>query len=190
LSHVVHAVDFIIFVFSSNPVNMLVSALLDPSTIIEMIQVILLSSVKFIFAFPLSFSYGFNYPQTIGLTTTGGILGVFVFYYLSSGIIKLYDYIKHHTKRTFLGKERHQKILAEKKKKSPFTRRNKFIVRIRGKFGMFGIVALTPTIISIPIGSFIIKKYYSSNRLILLYVCISVFIWSMIVSSFYFFKFV
>jgi hypothetical protein len=169
---------------------MFLLSLPDTSTIIEMIQVILLSSVKFIFAFPLSMGYGFNYPQTVGLTTMGGIMGVFVFYYLSSGIIKLYDYIKHHTKRTFLGKKRHQKLLAEKKKKSIFTRRNKFIIRLRGKFGMFGIVALTPTIISIPIGSFIIKKYYSSNRLILLYVCISVFIWSMIVSSLYFFKFV
>jgi hypothetical protein len=169
---------------------MLLLSLPDTNTIIEMLQVILLSSVKFIFAFPLSFGYGFNYPQTIGLTTTGGILGLLVFYYLSSGIIKLYEYIKHHTKKTFLGKKKHQKLIAEKKKKSAFTRRNKFIVRLRGKFGMFGIVALTPTIISIPIGSFIIKKYYSSNRLILLYVSISVFVWSVLVSSLYFFKFV
>jgi hypothetical protein len=50
------------------------------------------------------------------------------------------------------------------KGKKTFTRRNKFFVRIRRNYGMWGIVALTPIVLSIPVGAFLLRKYYGHRK--------------------------
>src|SRR5437016_540756 len=48
----------------------------------KILTLILWSSVKFLAAAPLALAYGFNYFQTLIITMTGGILGVFFFFYI------------------------------------------------------------------------------------------------------------
>ncbi len=155
---------------------------------LKIIQVVLLSTVKFLFAPPLSIAYGFNYWQTLLMTSTGGIAGVFLFFYLSKGIQKIFSLGVQRTRMAF-GMSPSAKDTGESQKKS-FTKRNKFLVRLRGRFGMIGIIVLTPTVISIPIGSFLASKYYGDKRLILVYLSVSVVAWSLLVSSLYFFHLV
>jgi hypothetical protein len=148
-----------------------------------------MSTVKFLFALPLSFKFGFGFGQTFIYTTLGGVLGVFIYYFLSRWIIRIYQtYFKYHVSKVVHAvfewfNHRH---IAEKlfpSRKRHFTRRNRMIVKIKRKWGFFGIILLTPILLSIPIGTFIITRYYRSEKNALLYLALSVAAWSLIISA-------
>ncbi|MEI6764782.1 MAG: hypothetical protein WCM76_04015 [Bacteroidota bacterium] len=165
--------------------------LLKSNLAYKLVQVVLMSGIKFIFAPPLSIESGLNYFQTIGATTAGGIAGIFFFYHLSGGIIRLYRIIRPKVKALFIVPEathENQQKHTNKRKKI-FTWKNKLIVKIRSKYGMAGIVILTPILLSIPIGAFLANKYYSRNKNILLYLSASIIFWSFSISTIYFFTF-
>lgn len=158
--------------------------------IFKLIQVVIISGVKFIFAPFISIGYGFNYFQTVIFTTLGGIAGIFFFYYLSRWMIGLYFKICPLV-ITYFGGEEAKQALKESQCRKPnrkkFTRKNKTIVNIRGKYGLIGIILLTPVLLSIPIGAFLAQKYYSKKSHILVYLSLSVIMWSFFISSLYFF---
>jgi hypothetical protein len=143
------------------------------------------SSIKFLFAPALSFSLGLNFIQTLLSTTAGGIVGVVVFFFLSRWILLLYAryfvYYFHLTKTRVYGF-----LNIRMPKFTPpriFTRRNRLIIKIVRKYGLFGIVAITPVLLSIPVGTFLATRYYSSNRYLLVYLSGSVLFWSLFMSS-------
>jgi hypothetical protein len=55
-----------------------------------------------------------------------------------------------------------------------FSRRNRMIVGLRSKFGLAGMIILSPVILSIPIGAFLLNKYYSKHRLAKPYMVLSI----------------
>jgi hypothetical protein len=61
--------------------------------IFKLLQVLIVSGIKFLFAPLVSIGYGFNYIQTALITALGGILGILFFYFLSKWIIA--QYIKY-----------------------------------------------------------------------------------------------
>ncbi|NOX47468.1 MAG: hypothetical protein GXO89_10890, partial [Chlorobi bacterium] len=141
--------------------------------VFKLLQILVLSGVKFIFAPLISIGYGFNYFQTVIITTIGGIFGFLFFYYLSRWIIQQYNRLCPIVFSYFTGNtiERAKQILncGETKKKKAFSRRNRKIVSIRKKYGFAGIVLLTPVLLSIPIGAFLAQKYYSKRSNVLVY---------------------
>lgn len=157
--------------------------------IFKLIQVILISGVKFLFAPFVAIGYGFTYFQTVVFTTVGGIAGLFFFYYFSRWLIKLYFFICPVVISYFGGEEArkvYEQGQCRKKDKKKFTRKNKTIINIRNRYGLFGIILLTPVLLSIPIGAFLAQKYYSKKSHILFYLSLSVLMWSFFISSFYF----
>jgi hypothetical protein len=163
--------------------------LLSGINIFELIQVVIISGVKFLFAPFVSIGYGFNYLQTVLLTTVGGIAGLLFFYYLSRWMMRIYFRICPVVVSYFGGEEARkalQESQCRKPDKKKFTRKNKTIVNIRKKYGLFGIILLTPVLLSIPIGAFLAQKYYSKKSHILVYLSLSVIMWSFFISSFYF----
>lgn len=158
----------------------------------KLIEVVVISGVKFLIAPFISFQLGYNYLQTIIITTIGGIVGVFFFYYLSNGLLKLFRRTWPKIKKYFSGRHLHSKTIAVEKVKSRiksrkyFSRKNKFIVMTKRKYGLWGIAALTPVLLSIPLGTFLANKYYRNKKSVLLSLTISVLCWSIIMSSFYF----
>ena len=58
--------------------------------IFKLLQVLVVSGIKFLFAPFISIGYGFNYIQTALTTALGGILGILFFYFLSKWIIAQY----------------------------------------------------------------------------------------------------
>jgi hypothetical protein len=158
----------------------------------KVIEVGIISGVKFLFAPFLSFQLGYNYLQTIIITTIGGILGVFFFYFLSNALLKLFRKIWPWIKSFFASSHPKVSTLPVKKNNAPeksrknFSRKNKFIVMTRRKYGLWGIAALTPTLLSIPLGTFLANKYYRNKKSVLFSLAISVICWSIIMSSFYF----
>jgi hypothetical protein len=157
--------------------------------VFKLLQVLIVSGIKFLFAPFISIGYGFNYIQTALTTAVGGILGIIFFYYVSRWIIAqyykyspaIYSYFSNE-KIELSQQGLVQEIIARKK----FTRKNKLIINIRNKYGFFGIIIFTPVLLSIPLGAFLAQKYYSRRSHTLIYLSISVVLWSFFISSVFF----
>ena len=158
----------------------------------KLIQVILISGIKFLFAPLLAIGYGFGYFETVIITAAGGITGIVFFYHLSKWILNQYFKFCPIIIGYFGGSEAtrkwHEANRCKKKKSKVFTRRNKFIVNIRNKYGLLGIVILTPVLLSIPIVAFLAQKYYAKKSNILVYMSLSVVVWSFFLSGFFFLR--
>jgi hypothetical protein len=159
-------------------------------TLFKFIQVLILSAIKFLLAPPLSFKLGFTFFQTVLTTTIGGILGVIFFFYISEILLRLFRKAWPHIKNYFIKQKDIQlfpviEVKANSKNKKMFSRKNKFIVLARRKYGLWGIAVLTPVLLSIPLGTFLANKYYKNKKSVLLHLALSVVCWSIIMSSIY-----
>lgn len=155
------------------------------SGFLKILIVFAVSSIKFFIAPALSFSMGLNFLQTFLSTTSGGITGVVIFFFLSRWLLLLYAkyfvFYMHRIKKYIYGLlklEAPAEIPARR-----FTKRNRIIIKVVRKYGLTGIVVLTPVILSIPIGTFLATRYYASNRYLLVYLISSVLFWSLLMSS-------
>ncbi|MFN8396770.1 MAG: hypothetical protein U0176_19245 [Bacteroidia bacterium] len=110
---------------------------------------------------PLAAGYGFSYWEVAIYTAIGGIIGVGFFLLLASSF--------QHTLR---------KWFPRKKKKKVFSRKNRFIVRVKKSFGLAGIAFLTPWFLSVPIGTFISFGIYKNRKKVFLYQSASIILWS------------
>lgn len=162
---------------------------LKAGSFFKLIEVLILSGVKFLLAPPLSFKLGFSFFQTVLVTTIGGLLGIIFFFYLSEILLRLFKKIWPYIKTFFNSSEiKPQPIRIKSKSEKPkknFSRKNKFIVKTRRKYGLWGIAALTPILLSIPLGTFLANKYYSNKKSVLFSLAVSVVCWSLIMSSIY-----
>ena len=139
------------------------------------LTVIFFSSWKFAATFPFAvLVLKMSFLETIIYTNIGAILGILVFALASKGIIKLVDYIK--TKMDREGKKKPKKI---------FTKRNRRIIVIKRKYGLPGIVILTPVLLSIPIGTFLVTKYYGDNKKSYVYLMFGHVVWSVVYTFIY-----
>ena len=139
--------------------------------LLQVIFILILSATKFLTAPITSLNIGFNYLQTLIITTMGGILGVIAFYYLSNGIAFLFFKIASKFRK------------GEPSPKKVFTWKNKMIVKTVRKYGLLGIAIITPVLLSIPLGTFIAARYFHDQTQVLKYLCSSVVFWSVILSS-------
>ncbi len=141
---------------------------------LEIISVFLLSTVKFVFGgVPLALGLGFSFFEAVVVTSLGGFTGVLAFVTLSDTIIKKFKERKH--------KKEEVKVVARKK---IFSKKNRFIIHVKHRFGLVGIAALTPLIFSMPIGCFLATRYFKNKQRVIIYMFASVLFWSVAVSSF------
>ncbi len=157
----------------------------------KLFLVLIISGVKFVFAPPFAlYDARYNFIETFLSTTIGGLLGVIFFFYLSEIILDLFKKVWPVIRSYFF---RHdvtpvhetKKIVSDASRKKQFSRKNKFIVNTRRKYGLWGIAILTPILLSIPLGTFLASKYFKNKKSILLSLAISVVCWSLIMTSFY-----
>jgi hypothetical protein len=156
---------------------------------IKVIQVFLLATVKYVITFPYALLIGLDFQQTLIAVTLGGIAGFFFFYHLSGFASK---WIHHH--KPFLRKHipfpirvKYRQLKAWRKRltgERVFSKRNRFIASFRAKFGLIGIVILSPVILSIPIGAFLLNKYYSKHKLAKPYMVLSIVSWTAVFVAF------
>jgi hypothetical protein len=162
---------------------------------------IAISSVKFIGG-PIVYwrtqKYGeidLDFWMTNICIIAGGMLGVSLIIYLSDHIIPAYRSIKKFVKKHYHSKtqifanptadidqpvEIHYAYHERKdRKRKVFTPRNRRIIKLWKKFGLIGIAALTPVLFSIPIGTFIITRLEHNHNKIMIYMFISISIWSL-----------
>lgn len=141
---------------------------------------ILFSAVKFAMTFPVAIlQFQFSFIETILWTNVGGMVGIYFFAYLSGKLINWWQ-------RTFRPSSSKATTNGQKEKRI-FTRRNRRIVRIKHKYGLIGIAFSTPFLLSIPVGVFLVVRYYRHARSRFLYLIISNLFWSVIYTGFYMF---
>ncbi len=147
---------------------------------VQILIIILFSSFKFAATFPLVIvQFEFSFAETILWTNVGGIAGIYFFAFLSEKMIDWW-------KRTF--RRANRKILEDEQQvKKIFTRKNRRIVRIKQKYGLFGIALITPFLLSIPVGVFLMVRYYYTSKTKFLYLIGSNLLWSIIYTGFYMF---
>ncbi len=161
----------------------------------KIVQVILLSSVKFLAGPAFAYynkQHEFTLLESVVYCIIGGMLGVVVFSYLSKPFFKL----EHWLFRKFRRWRQKPRIFSKPKvdldgnfivnyeyvdkdeKRKVFTKKNRRIVQIWKKYGLMGIAIVTPIFLSIPIGTIIANSLEERKKKILLYMFFSILFWS------------
>lgn len=143
-------------------------------TILEVTLILFTSMVKFAFSPLLALSLGYDLLQTMVITGIGGCLGVTVFFLGSGWILGWME--DRRAKAILSGRRRSRRT---------FTRTNKFIVKVKRNQGLRGLAALTPVIISIPIGTILAARYFRNDKRTLPILFSSVLFWDIVLSSFW-----
>lgn len=157
--------------------------------ILKQLGILIISAVKFLVAAPTSYLFGYSYIETMLNTTIGGWIGVLFFYYTGRYIFSRFPSWKRRMRSIYhniTGVPLQRRIILNRNNEAHrvFTRRNRFIVMIRSRFGFPGLIILTPVLLSIPIGTFLVVRYYSSRRGLLGWLSLSVLAWSVVISTF------
>jgi hypothetical protein len=146
-----------------------------------------ISSVKFIFAFPLALKYHFEFYITLFITILGGITGVLFFAFISAEILIFYTWFIHNFLHRYPRFRRFAKKIKDairkkypKKEKKIFSKKSKWFVRIKQNYGLAGIAFLTPFLLSIPLGTFLAIRFYSRSNYTLLYLILGVIFWAIV----------
>ncbi len=111
------------------------------------------------------YAFDYNYLQCILTSCAGAIFSTIVFTYLSDGIIKWWNKLK-------------DKWITKKDPKKHFTKSNRRIIKIKNRFGLVGIAALTPIILSIPLGAFLAERFFKDKKKVIIYISIATVFWS------------
>lgn len=130
--------------------------------------------------FPVAIiQFRFNFFETLLWTNVGGIVGIYFFAFLSDKLISWWN-------RTFRNSRKRiqQEQTSEKK---VFTKKNRRIIRIKQQYGLIGIAVTTPFLLSIPVGTFLVVRYYHSVKSRFLYLIASNLLWSVIYAVFFLF---
>ena len=150
--------------WKSLPINM---------AIFEILAILLLSSVKFLFAPSAAVAAGYGFLKTIIITFSGGSCGILFFYYLGGWAVNKISCMISGSKNQNFNAVQNKRI---------FTKKNKWIVKIKSKFGLAGLSIITPGIISIPVGAILAAKYFKKNPNTIAYLVASVFLWSLLLT--------
>ena len=141
----------------------------------EELIVIASSTWKFAATFPVAiYIFKMSFFETILYTNIGGLLGIIVFAFISKSSIKIINSL--WPKRSD----------SSKRPKKIFTKRNKRLIFLKNKFGLPGIIILSPVILSIPIGVLLVTKYYRHKKINYLYLLAGQLLWSIVFTTMYF----
>lgn len=151
--------------------------------IFKIIQVFLLASVKYVMTFPYAVLIGLGFYHTIIAVTLGGIAGFFFFYHLSGFAIRRFLHLKTWFWQITppVLRKYYRKIIVWRKDytgERVFSKRNRLIVKFRKRFGLPGIIILSPIILSLPLGAFLLNKYYPKEKLVMPYMILSIVSWT------------
>lgn len=145
---------------------------MDAATFSKIITVFFLSSVKFLWAPGTSMVAGFTFIETVIITTAGGVFGITLFYFFGKWVVAKMEMLKNKTGMR----------ATNQKNRNIFNKRNRRLIKFKSSFGLIGLVIVTPTILSIPIGCILAAKFYRHQKKTYPLLLISTFLWSLVVS--------
>jgi hypothetical protein len=116
---------------------------------------------------------GFPFLKAVTITTLGGMVGAAFF-------IFFWDKVITTLKKRKLNNEH----IANKPPKKIFTFQNKLLIRVKKRFGLFGIAAITP-LFSYPFACYFSVRYFQREKQkIFIYTIVSTLVWSCICFSY------
>lgn len=118
----------------------------------------------------LVFYHEYSFIEASFLSVGGGMLGVFVFLFG-------YEFIKKKWKKWRGIEDESFKI----------NRKRRFLVKLRRRFGLTGIAALTPIVLTVPVGTILATTIESSRKKIIIYMLVSFLLWGVGLSALYHF---
>lgn len=156
--------------------------------VIKILHIVLLASVKYILTLPYAMIIGLEYKYAILAVLGGGIGGFLFFFYLSKPVNrKLEKMWPHLCLLVPASLKRRYEMTCEKKRQAKkariFSKKKRYIVRLKSSYGFWGIIIATPVILTIPIGAFLANKYYGRRKYIVTYMIISIVGWAAVLSG-------
>jgi len=156
--------------------------------VFKIFHVILLASVKYFFTLPYALIIGLDYQQAIISVLIGGIGGFLFFYYLSKRLIATIEILKPKICKyiPFYFKERFHVFCAKMSLNRPakvFSKRSRFLAKVKSSYGFWGIIIGTPFILTIPVGAFLANKYYAKRRYTVPFMILSIISWAGVLSG-------
>lgn len=127
-----------------------------------------MGTVKFMFAATSMMAFSVSYWEVVFATFLGAFVS-FNFFFFFSGLL--------------MERAKEKKLIKIKdgtlKPKKQFSKMNKFIVKMKlSSFGYFVLVIVGPMVLSIPIGSIIIAKFYRRIKFTYWLEIVSLFVWA------------
>jgi hypothetical protein len=123
----------------------------------KIISIFLLSSTKFLLGVGAVLLTDYSFGKAFSVIAIGGIAGVIFYLFLFNLIVK---------------------FTQKRGPKIKFSKWRRFMIHLKQKGGLLGIAALTPIILSIPLGIALSISLQAKKRNILLTHCISIVFWS------------
>ncbi len=131
--------------------------------------IIISSSWKFAATFPVAiYLFKMSFFETILYTNIGGLAGIIVFTLFSKVLLRIVDDLWS------------KNLPYKKRTKKIFTGRNRRLIFLKNKIGLPGIIILTPVLLSIPVGVFLITKYFARRKISYLYLFAMQIVWSFV----------
>ena len=100
---------------------------------------------------------------------TGGVIGFLIYYHISKIVILSTRHLKPIGRKVVPDQIQNQyrihraKRQLRKQNRRRFTWRNRMIVKLGKNYGMYTIIILTPILISLLLGAFLLRKYYGNR---------------------------
>jgi hypothetical protein len=117
-------------------------------------SVFAIATVKFMFSTFPGPHIGLLYYETFIAAFLGGSVSAAIFYFGSDLLMEWSHKRKVEKERLLL----EQGIVVPHKKK--FTKTNRLIIRLKMRFGIYGICFWAPFFFSVPLGSIVVAKFY------------------------------
>ena len=128
----------------------------------------LMGTVKFMFAATSMMAFSVSYWEIVFATFLGAFVSFNIFFFFSGLLME-------RAREKKLEKIKNGSL----KSKKQFSRMNKFIVKMKlSSFGYFVLVIVGPMVLSIPIGSIIIAKFYRRIKFTYWLEMVSLFLWA------------
>jgi hypothetical protein len=132
--------------------------------------------LKMLVAAGLGAGFGLTFLQNFLYTSLGGCLGVLLFYGLSERL----------TERSRLRwlRRREQRLAKGSTALAPiFTKMNRKIIRVKHVSGYLGVAALTPLVLTIPLGGILAARFFHHERFVLPAMLLSVLLQALVVTA-------
>ena len=142
--------------------------------LLKIFEILFIASVKFFISPFEAERCGFDFKHSFLITTTGGAIGIILF----SLIGEILTFGWKNSARFF---KTPSQITTKRKKNFTWTR--KFIVRTKMKFGLTGLIITTPSILSIPVGAFVIHRFYKNKWRNIFLLLLSLTMWSLLLNG-------
>lgn len=158
----------------------------------KILSLLLLSGIKFVFAFPVAVKLHFSCFNTILITSIGGVVGIIFFSFFWEHVIKIYlwfvhSYLYRYPKiRKALRQLKYRFVKPKEERKIPFKRKRKY-VWLKNNSGVVGIALLTPILLSIPLGTFLAVRFFGRNLKTIFVLSITLVFWSVVISCLVYF---